>query len=360
MGDNGGEDKPTTHESSSSKSFLASLSSWGLTLIGVLYLIGYIIVNGYQTKTLHYSSSALQFKHIAAGVLYVFMTLYEVLVISWCIVKGRTGWRENPDAYRASTALSLAALDRPTFRFLRASGEQLYIAMVIIGILLTIVGIGEVEGVSLWMKVRPFVWWTLINIIVAIFVSGTLYEYYGRQFDRVFADLSESRNAGSTSLAQTPASPETAAPDPSGKKEEAGDLRTSLQLLRLKFIGRRTDNMGGVLGLTLCVLFSLVSFQSVYGHLNPDYGGGALFRVRLAVAENKLSNDLAADLLFRDSWLLLVDRDDKFIHLLRVDKSGAKRLFQIEASAITALEILPDKPIHPDDAAYALQHSGGP
>lgn len=345
--------------------FLSHLSSSGLTIIGVLYVIGYVIVNGYQTKYLHYSSNALQLKHIAAGALYTFLTLIEVLVMTTCLVDGFVDWRDRLDARnikreRQRDSKMEAAKPRsfwsripkpldsgnPVLSFLEIWGQAFSKAGALLALVFTIIGVAVLPGSpALRSSLKYFLGWTGINLLVSLFLSYTLYKFHRRQFEEIFKKVAQ---------------PEKKEAEPSAEQAEPFDSWKWFIETRRSFIERGAEKVSTTLGLMLCGLFSLVLFQGLYGRLNPDYGGGALYRVALSVgSESKLPEDVRQALQAQGTWLLLVDRDDKSVHLLLVDQSGGKRLFQIEASQIAALEVLPTAPVFPDDVAYALQHPAG-
>jgi len=357
-----GEDKTRT---GGLLGFLSHLSSSGLTIIGVLYVIGYVIVNGYQTKYLHYSSNALQLKHIAAGALYTFLTLIEVLVMTTCLVDGFVDWRDRMDARnikreRQPDSNTEAAMPRSLWSripkpldvgnlvmsFLEIWGTAFSKAAFLLALVFTIIGVAVLPGSpALRSSLKYFLGWTGINLVVSLFLSYTLYKFHRGQFEEILKKVAQ---------------PEKKEPDPSAEQAEPFDSWKWLTKTRRSFIERGAQKVSTTLGLMLCALFSLVLFQSLYGRLNPDYGGGALYRVALSFgSESKLPEEVRQALQARGTWLLLVDRDDKSVHLLRVDQSGGKRLFQIEASQIVALEVLPTAPVFPDDVAYALQHPPG-
>ncbi|HSO76833.1 MAG TPA: hypothetical protein VLU47_18545 [Blastocatellia bacterium] len=65
---------------------LGRLSTSGLTILGVLYLTGYVIANGYQAEYLNYSANVIQVKHLAAGLLYAFVTLVQIWLVAAILV----------------------------------------------------------------------------------------------------------------------------------------------------------------------------------------------------------------------------------------------------------------------------------
>jgi len=346
-------------------SFLSHLSSSGLTIIGVLYVIGYVIANGYQTKYLHYSSNALQLKHIAAGALYTFLTLIEVLVMTTCLVDGFMDWRDRMDARnikreqqrdskmgaaqpRSFWSRISQPLDsgNPVLSFLEIWGQAFSKAGALLALVFTIIGVAVLPGSpALRSSLKYFLGWTGLNLLVSLFLSYTIYKSRRGQFEEILEKVvpSEEKEA-----------------EPSAEQEQPFDSWKWFTKTRRSFIERGAQKVSTTLGLMLCALFSLVLFQSLYGRLNPDYGGGALYRVALFFgSESKLPEEVRQVLQAPGTWLLLVDRDDKSVHLLRIDQSGGKKLFQIEASQVAAIEVLPTAPVFPDDVAYALQHPPG-
>jgi hypothetical protein len=318
--------------------FLGKLSSSGLSIIGGLYVIGYIIVNGYQTKSMHYSSNALQLKHITAGALYALLTLFELLIMSWSVANGVNDWQ----AWRENGPSSNRRPRRPTIAFLWIWGQALFIGTILLAFLFGLIGVAVLPGNGgLQSGWRYFLPWTAVNLFVSLLLGGALHKGYGEQFDGSFGQTRRvEKSAGS--------------PEKVSREED----RATIRARRHEFIGGGLEKILVPVGLTLCGFYSLTSFQAVYGRLNPDYGGGALYRIALSMdADSKLPAEIRGTLQAPDSCLLLVDRDDKFIHLVQVNKAGGKRLFQLEASAVAALEVLNAEPMHPDDAAYFLQNT---
>jgi hypothetical protein len=343
MGDKHSEEAASTPDSGS-LSFLHQLSSSGLTIIGVLYLLGYVVVNGYQTKALHYNSSALQLKHLAAGALYAALTLFEVLIMASFIVFGITTWEGRREARKAEdkeqpdTKLKIGVTVRS---FVWNWGETALVLFGVIGLVFGILGVASMPSQNILPAGQQyFLAWTGINLLISLGLAGGVMKVCGARFvpeqeQVVFAtdDPSILKQLDS--------------PDPSVK-------RGALKRLSIE---SGAQKMLIAPGLALIALLSLTSFQNVYGRLNPDYGGGALYRITLSLGpKGELPDSVRQDLLSPGCWLFLVDRDDKFVHLLRVDKFG-KRLLQLEASEIAALEVLSTPPMHPDDALDALKRS---
>lgn len=135
------------------------------------------------------------------------------------------------------------------------------------------------------------------------------------------------------------------------------------------------------------VYLSLISFQRVYGFLRPDYGGGALYRVAVALSPaatadekpketqtaagkptgiqtaassqpakaSSLMDEVRSKLESKDSWRLFVDRDSNFVYLLCVDAKDNRSLLAVSLSEIKALEVLSSGPIHPADACWLIR-----
>jgi hypothetical protein len=361
-------DKEPKAQSGGPLAFLVKLSSSSLTIIGALYLIGYVIVNGYQTKYLNYSSNALQLKHVATGTLYVFLTLSEGLIMTFCFVDGFVTWAEWRDASRQTKAdpsssqtktgwlgSMVSRFSKPVYShnsvlaFLEVWGQACFKALTLVGIVFTIIGVAVLPSESplRWSSFRGFLGWTAINLLVSLVLAYTLYKFHRDRFEAILKQIRGSE--------KTPEKTE----EPSNSEEENVTVTEDwVRETRRRFIEARIQSISIALGLGFLSLLSLVWFQGVYGRLKPDYGGGALYRVALHLAsENRLPDRILEGLQAQGSSLLLVDRDDKFVYILRVDKSGAKNLFQINTSGISALEVLQEDPIHPDDAVYHLRHA---
>lgn len=80
------EKSETKPEQSKSSGFIGTLGSWGLTILGLLYVMGYIIVNGYATNYLNYAATAVNLKHLSAGLLYVLLTLFQILLVAFFLL----------------------------------------------------------------------------------------------------------------------------------------------------------------------------------------------------------------------------------------------------------------------------------
>jgi len=96
------EKAETKPDQTKSSGFIGTLGSWGLTALGLLYVMGYIIVNGYATNYLNYGATAVNLKHLSAGLLYVLITLFQILLVAFCLLdlvdqeaRSGTGRREK-------------------------------------------------------------------------------------------------------------------------------------------------------------------------------------------------------------------------------------------------------------------------
>ncbi len=312
--------------------------------MGVLYVVGYVIVNGYQTSYMSYSSNALQLKHLAAGALYAFLTLSEGLIMIVYTLEGFMDWAEWRDAHSQEKRKNKT---NAVMAFVQIWGGAAFKALVFVGIVFGLIGVAILPTNSVrWSNLKGFLGWTAINLAVSFLLAHALYTFHRKRFETL---LEKAFSPGNTSRDDT----ETSV----GENENQTISAEALRDAKRTFIEAGVRNIPAVFGLGLLAVFSLVSFQGVYGRLKPDYGGGALYRVALHLdPQNRLPDGVREGLQAAGSSLLLVDRDNQFVYILRVDQSGAKKLFHIETSAIAALEVLQREPIHPDDAVFYLQH----
>jgi hypothetical protein len=346
--------KETEQRQSGPIALLGKLSASALLIIGFVYVMGYVIVNGYQTKYMNYGANALQLKHLAAGLLYTFLTLFVVLVLAFFILSKlidvkfplqSVKKKEGPEKrHRWQRALDRT---RSIVRYFWAFGVGLFLAYFLIFYFFQFVGMSSPSTTSGALFVlRAILPWMGINLILSVVLAVGLYRGGIKSFESAFSG-------------QSP--PQEVNVEPASKEKEAVVAFEMIQLKRSFVEALAGRIVAPVLGLVL-LLFSLVSFQGLYGRLRPDYGGGALYRVAVhlkspssAPSPGSVPADWKASLKSNDSWLLWVDKDETFVYVLRVDRNGNKQLLEISSGEIEAVEVLASPPISPADARFFIQ-----
>jgi hypothetical protein len=407
------EKSETKPDQSKSSGFIGTLGSWGLTALGLLYVMGYIIVNGYATNYFNYAATAVNLKHLSAGLLYVLLTLFQILLVAFFLLdlvdqeaqsgKGRRNKRKPKPVKTESESVSQrkGPWNRAKTIFLRKSkpdkpeselvsqhkgpwnraktkflwiwrgGTALFSAYFVTYLFIGLIGIAQrpqYGGRSLIMSCLP---WIGINLAISVAVAVAIY-----------LTAKADREAFQNRLRP----PRTAATQRPVSEEEIKELeQESMPGLFIRALGGRW--LALPLFLFALVYLSLISFQRVYGYLRPDYGGGALYRVAVALApvatadekatgtqtaaENPaetqppassqpvkpsgLMDEVRRKLESKDSWRLFVDRDSNFVYLLCVDAMDHRSLLAVSLSEIKALEVLSSGPIHPADACWLIR-----
>jgi hypothetical protein len=338
---------------------LGSISACALLILGVAYVMGFVIVNGYQTRYMNYSANTLQLKHLAAGSLYTFFTFVQVVVVTFFLLsklldvffpsqrktikkaEKSSGWRRLIDG-----AISIV-------RFIWAIGGGLALAYFLIFFFFKYAGLSSPSttsgALSVLKAISP---WMGTTLLLSLFLVLVFYKTGIKTFESALSDRSHPR-ASSTKQA-------------SMENEEVTPYEVNQ--LRRQFVEALAARMlAPVFGLAF-LMFSLVSFQELYGRLGPDYGGGALHRVALHLkssvsapspsgtpSSGTLSADWRESIKSKDSWLLLVDKDGAFVYVLLVDRSGNRQLLEIASGEIEAIEVLSNPPISPADARFFIQ-----
>lgn len=347
--------------------WLAKLSAAGLLILGALYIMGYVVVNGYQAKYLSYSANALQLKHLAAGLLYLSLTSFQVVAVAIFILlaltdlvfpskpksteKKPTDENEPLDAQkRTDKERPQGSLDRTKEFLYRLKSYSRYPLAIYAGVFLPYVLLYlflKFVGVS-FPPTRPgaqqvlvgMLPWLGINLVLSIVIAAKIYLGGSKRFESAMSKKPDAKKENS-------------------ERTSAGNEVVStfeLQQLRRRFIEADASRVGQPVLAFVLLLFSLSSFQGLYGRLKPDYGGGALCRVAMHLkSSGSLPADLKAKLQSNDSWLFLVDKDGTFVYVLRVERNGIKQLLEISQGEIEALEILSTPPISPADAPLFMQ-----
>lgn len=345
---------------------LAKLSAAGLLILGALYMMGYVVVNGYQAKYLSYSANALQLKHLAAGLLYLSLTSFQVVAVAIFFLfalldlafpsepksteKKPTDENKPHDAQKGNDKDSqqgfLARAKRfhdrvkSYSRYPLAIYAGIFLPYVLLYLFLLFVGVSfpptRPGAQQILVGMLP---WLGINLVLSIVIAAAIYRGGSKKFESA---MSEKRAAKKNS-----------------ERTSAGNEVVStfeLQQLRRSFIEADASRVGQPVLAFVLLLFSLSSFQGLYGRLKPDYGGGALYRVAMHLkSSGSLPADLKARLQSSDSWLFLVDKDGTFVYVVRVERNGNKQLLEISQGEIEALEILSTPPISPADAPFFMQ-----
>lgn len=382
----------TKPDQTKSSGFIGTLGSWGLTALGLLYVMGYIIVNGYATNYLNYAATAVNLKHLSAGLLYVLLTLFQILLVAFFLLdlvdqeaQSGTGRREKRKSKPKKPESKLEKIEsklvsqrkalwnraKTIFLWIWRAVAALFSAYFVTYLFIGLIGIAQRPqhgGQSLIKSCLP---WIGINLAISVAVAVAI--YITAKADReAFQNRLRPPRAESTQRTVS-----------EGEIEELE--QESRPGLFIRALGGRW--LALPLLLFALVYLSLISFQRVYGYLRPDYGGGALYRVAVALtptatadekptgtqtpAENAtktqpaassqparpsgLMDEVRSKLESKDSWRLFVDRDSNFVYLLCVDAKDNRSLLAVSLSEIKALEVLSSEPIHPADAGWLIR-----
>lgn len=339
--------------------FLGSLSASALLILGVVYVMGYVIVNGYQTRYMNYTANSLQLKHLAAGSLYTFFTYVQVLIVAFFVLSKVMDLKfpsqpektnESGKSHRRQGLLGGAI---SIVRYVWAIGGGLVLAYFLTFFFFRFAEMrfpATTSGAfSVFKAILP---WMGINLLLSLVVAFALYKGGIKSFESALSDHTRPQ-APSTTQASV---------------EQEVVTAFEISQWKRRFVeAPATWIVTPAFGLVF-LMFSLVSFQEIYGRLAPNYGGGALYRVAIhlkspatalspspAASPGTLSADWRESIKSKDSWLLLVDKDGGFVYVLRVDKNGNKQLLEIASSEIEAVEVLADPPISPADARFFIQ-----
>lgn len=359
--------KQTDELLSGSIALLGKLSASALVIVGFVYVMGYVIVNGYQTKAMNYGANALQLKHLAAGLLYVFLTLFVVLgfaftiLLKWLDVKFSSQRATEQELEKMSRLRRVLDRARSIGRYFWTFGGGLFVTFLLILLFFQFIGMSiPSTNYGALFVIGAMLPWMGINLILSIVVAIGVYKGGSKSFETAFASQTQ--------------------PPAACSEQESSDKKTVAAFEKRQFLEALAGwVVAPVLGLVL-LLFSLVSFQGLYGRLRPDYGGGALYRVAIhlkspssvpspsptpslssaaspssAPSLGSLFVDWKERIKSKDSWLLLVDKDGSFVYVLRVDIKGNKQLLEISSGEIEAVEVLSDPPISPADARFFIQ-----
>lgn len=353
-----GERKGTVGEKAGWISLLGNLAATGLTILGVVYLMGYVVVNGYQAEYLNYAANAIQLKHLAAGFLYIFLTLFQIGVVAIFLIEGLVELKYSSkadDSGKASRSGENVPEEsklevfkgraRSVFRYIWVFGRELVIAYIAVFAFFSFVGITYVPSQPAAFSVlKSCLAWTGINLGLSLVIMLAIY----LEGSRLFRGLFEKKPRSGESRPQP------------ARQENQPTARIEINQARRLFIHGLTGPWVAVPVATFALtLFSLVSFQGLYGHLKPDYGGGALYRVAVHLQPtSNLPEHVNSRIRSRDSWLLLVDKDANFLYVLSVDKTGKRSLLQIPLSEIKALEVFSSPPVPPADASLFIEQGG--
>lgn len=394
------DEKPETKpDQSKSSGFVGTLGSWGLTALGLLYVMGYIVVNGYATNYLNYAATAVNLKHLSAGLLYVLLTLFQILLVAFFLLdlvdqEAQSG-KGHQDKRKSKPKKTESKLDKPESKLEKTESElvsqrkgpwnqaktiflwiwravaALFSAYFVTYLFIGLIGIAQRPqhgGQSLIMSCLP---WIGINLAISVAVAVAIY---------LTAKADQEAFANRVGQARTEAMQKAVS------EEEIEELeQDSRPGLFVRALGGRW--LALPLLLFALVYLSLISFQRVYGYLRPDYGGGALYRVAVALAPSAtaderatgtqtaaekatgtqaassgqpakpsgLMDEVRSKLESKDSWRLFVDRDSNFVYLLCVDAKDNRSLLAVSLSEIKALEVLSSGPIHPADAYWLIR-----
>lgn len=339
-----GEDNGKKEERTGPMASLVKLSTAGLFLLGVAYLMGFVVVNGYQTKYLNYSANVLQLRHLAAGLLYAFLTLVQVSLIAFLLLSGVIEVKftsfAKPKENQTKRPRRRARLFSRMGRFALYAGfigRSLLSGYLVLFLFFQFIGMSFPPNQSgTVLIIKAMLPWSAINLALSIVIMSIIYIGGTRGLEKGVQNV--------------------AAPEVLKGSKEGLVSAQQLEQLKKNYIETYASKiiLPGLLSVLL--LFSLVSFQPLYGRLRPDYGGGALYTVSLHLKSSTgLAPEVKARLQSSDSWLFLVDKDGTFVNVLRVDKSGNRQLLGISQGEIEALEILSTPPISPADAPFFMQ-----
>ena len=358
--------KEEPHRQSGPIAFLGGLSASGLSILGIIYVMGYVIVNGYQVKYLNYSANALQLKHLAAGLLYIYLTSLQVLIVAFFVLFKRLELKSKKGD--KSRWFRLFDQANSIVRYIWAIAQSLLLVFLYISYFFLISSSATTSGtLSVLKRILP---WIGINLLFSLAVVVGLYRSGIKRFERAFPRSTL---------------PPASSPNQPSMENDAVPAFEIDQSKRIFVEALASRIVIPLVGLVL-LLFSLTFFQELYGRLRPDYGGGALYRVAIHLkppgsapspsstssasnvptpsstplpgsipSPSTLLADWKESLKSNNSWLLLVDRDASFVYVLRVDKDGKKQLLEISSGEIEAIEVLADPPISPADAPFFIQ-----
>lgn len=328
--------------------------------------MGYVVVNGYQANYLSYSANALQLKHLAAGLLYVSLTSFQVLAVAMFILfalidlafptvpsatEKKPTHENEPDVAEDASDEKLPQPSpgrgkrflnrvRSSSRYPYAIYAGILLPYVLLYLFLKFVGMSlppTRQGVQqVFIGVLP---WLGINLVLSLVLAAAIYAGGSKRFKEAISEVPGVKK------------------EPAEQARAANEVVSKLDLgqLRRRFIESDASRVGQPLLVFILLVFSLRSFQGLYGRLKPDYGGGALYRVAMHLkASGSLPAELKSRLQSNDSWLFLVDNDGSFAYVLRVEKKGGRQLLGISQGEIEALEVLSYPPISPADAPFFM------
>jgi hypothetical protein len=247
------------------------------------------------------------------------------------------------------------------FLWIWRAGAALFSAYFVTYLFIGLIGIAQRPQYGGQSLIRSCLPWIGINLAISVAVAVAIY-----------LTAKADREAFQNRLLP----PRTEAQQRPVSEKEIEELeQESRQGLFIRALGGRW--LALPLLLFALVYLSLISFQRVYGYLRPDYGGGALYRVAVALAApatgdekatgtqttassqpakpSSLMDEVRSKLESKDSWRLFVDRDSNFVYLLCVDAMDNRRLLAVSLSEIRALEVLSSGPIHPADACWLIR-----
>ncbi len=330
---NAAKEEQTVREDAGVLGVLGRLSALSLTILGAVYVMGYVVVNGYQTTYLDYSATALQLKHLTAGMLYAFLTFVQISTVAFFVLS-YVHYRPQPGSDTEESTgrfRRLFAQAKSRFSLIAASLRGLLLALFAISFVFSVIGMSSAPP---WVMFKAFAGWSAINLGASAVLALILFLTARSSFRQTLAKNEASSNKV--------------------KQENANVSESEIVELRRTFIEAYAGRLAGPVLLLILLLVSLTSFQKIYGRLKPDYGGGALYRVGIHLqSPGNLPEDLR-NRLVTDSWLFLVDKDGSFVYVLRVDKDGNRRLIAIAQSEIKAMEIVAYPPIAPIDAPFFI------
>jgi hypothetical protein len=151
--------------------------------------MGYIIVNGYATNYLNYAASAVNLKHLSAGLLYVLLTLFQILLVAFFLLdlvdqeapsgkRHREKRRFNPDKTESeSVSQRKGPWNRAKIIFLWIwrGGTALFSAYFVTYLFIGLIGIAQrpkYGGQSMIMSCLP---WIGINLAISVAVAVAIY-----------------------------------------------------------------------------------------------------------------------------------------------------------------------------------------
>ena len=349
-------------------SLVAKLSASSLIIVGAVYVMGYVVVNGYQTKYMNYNANALQLKHLTAGMLYSFLTFFQVAIVASFLLSAILDVKipsksDHGEAGLASAGSNTPGLTSPPAKgtrwqrlFARAKsighyclifGKSLVIAYVIVIFMFFFLGM-SISPSGGWLLMKSMIGWSAINLLLSVMMVVGFYVAGNKSFQRALPGKKEPEE---TSSLQASVENETVSTE-------------EVESLQRTFIRSHGGRVAAPLLALALLLISLVSFQGLYGRIMPDYGGGALYRVAVhlkpagstpAPAPGSAIADWKENFKSKKTLTLLVDNDGAFVYILCVDRDGNKQLLGISQSEIEALEILSTPPISPVDVPFFIE-----